>query len=119
MSELLTAADIAGLTTIDLSAMNEAWTITDVTFVPDSGGSTTTTEATRATVGYFWSVSGDEAGADQIRARGRHRLAIPKTVAVEPTAKMTQASTGKVFQIKYVFPVSGYSTSLILGLEDA
>lgn len=116
---LLDAATIASLTALDESAMNEGWTITDVTLVDDGGGSSTEQTSTRVAIGYLWSVSGDEAGADQIKARGTHRLALPKTVTVTPTARITQASTGTVFQVKYVFPVTAYSTSLILGLEDA
>lgn len=119
MTELLSAADIAELTAIDESAMNESFTITDVTLVSDGAGSSTEQESTRTVVGYLWSASGSEAGEDQVKALGSHRLAIPKTTAaVAPTARITQQSTGKVFNIVYVFPITSYSTSLMLGLED-
>lgn len=116
---LLDAATIADLTALDESAMNETLTITDTTFVSDGGGGTTTTTATRTTVGYVWSVSGREAGEDQVKAMGAHRVAIPKTVAISPTAKITQQSTGKVYNVVYPFPITGYSTSRIIGVEDA
>lgn len=116
---LLSAADIADLTAFDESAMNEVIVITDVTLVPDGGGGTTTTTATRTTVGYVWSASGRETGADQIKAMGAHRVAIPKTVDISPTAQITQQSTGKVYNVVYVFPITGYSTSRIIGVEDA
>jgi hypothetical protein len=119
MSELLTAADIAGLTAIDESAMNEVIVITDVTLVPDGGGGTTTTTATRTTVGYVWSATGRESGADQVKAMGSHRVAIPKDIPITATAKITQQSTGKVYNVVYPFPLTGYSTSRIIGLEDA
>lgn len=119
MTELLSAADIADLTALDESAMNETFTITAVTTVDDGAGSSTTTESSTTTTGYLWSVSGDEAGEVQIKAMGKHRIAIPKTVTVAPTARITQVSTGKQFSVKYPFPVTAYSTSLIIGLEDA
>jgi hypothetical protein len=117
---LIPASVIADLTAnVDEAAMNESWTITTVTMVSDGAGGSTTTTATATTIGYLWTASGDEAGEDQIRALGRHRIAIPKTVAVDATATITQQSTGKVFNIVYPFPVTAYSTSRILGLEDA
>jgi hypothetical protein len=118
MADLIDAATIADLTALDESAMNEVFTITSIVRVSDGAGSSTTTTTTTNTIGYFWSVSGDEAGTDQIKAQGRHRVAFPKTVSVAPTAKITQVSTGKQFSVKYPFPVSAYSTSLIIGLED-
>ena len=116
---LIDAATIAELTALDESAMNEAFTITTVTEVSDGAGGSTTVEATSTTIGYLWTASGDEAGEDQVRAQGKHRVAVPKTLTVAPTATITQQSTGKVFNVVYVFPVTNYSTSLILGLEDA
>jgi hypothetical protein len=118
---LIDAATIADLSLLDISAMNESFTLTSPgTPVSDGGGGTTPgTPVTATTVGYLWSVSGDEAGTDQIKALGKHRVAVPKTVTVLPTATITQVSTGKVFEIKYVFPTTAYSTSLIIGLEDA
>jgi hypothetical protein len=116
---LIPASVIADLSALDVSAMNESFTITTVTDVSDGGGQSTPTTATATTIGYLWTASGDEAGEDQIRAQGRHRIAIPKTMTVAPTATITQQSTGKVFEVVYVFPVTNYSTSLILGLEDA
>lgn len=118
---LIDAATIADLSLLDISAMNESFTLSSPgTPVTDGGGGATPgAPVTVTTVGYLWSVSGDEAGVDQVKALGKHRVAIPKTVAVLPTATVTQVSTGKVFGIVYVFPTTAYSTSLILGLEDA
>jgi hypothetical protein len=107
------------LTARDESFMNETFTITDVVRIPQGGGTSAPQETTRTTVGYVWSASGDEAGADQIKAMGRHRAAIPKDVPISATAKITQQSTGKVYQVVYAFPLTGYSTSRIVGLEDA
>jgi len=118
MVALISAATIAKLTQIDERAMNESFTITSVTRVDDGGGSSTETTSTVTTPGYMWSVSGDEAGADQIKARGRHRIAVPKDVSVLATARITQVATGRQFVVKYPFPISAYSTSLIVGVED-
>jgi hypothetical protein len=115
---LIPASTIASLTALDQSAMNESWTITTVTKVPDGKGSYTETTATATVVGYLWSATGDETGEDQIRARGAHRIALPKGTIVQPTSRITQVSTGKVFDAVYPFPVTAYSTSLIVGLKD-
>ena len=115
---LIPAATIAGLTDLDESAMNETFTVTYTTFVSDGAGGSTETTTTASTPGYLWSVSGDEAGTDQIKAQGRHRIAVPKTLVIPATARITQVATGKVFMVKYPFPVSAYSTSLIVGIED-
>lgn len=116
---LIPAATIADLSALDVSAMNENWTITTMVDVSDGAGGSTTVPSTTTTIGYLWTASGDEAGEDQVKALGKHRIAIPKTLTVAPTATITQQSTGKVFNVVYVFPVTAYSTSLILGLEDA
>jgi hypothetical protein len=116
---LLDAATIAALTALDESAMNEPFTITTVTPIDDGGGRSTETTTSTTTKGYLWSVSGDAAGADQVKARGQHRIAVPKTVTVPATARITQQSTGRMFNVKYVFPVTAYSTSQIIGVEDA
>lgn len=113
---LLSAADIAELAAIDVSAMNETWTITDQD-VSDDGPQASTT---RTVVGYLSTVTGREAGEDQIRAFGSHRLYIPKSAAaVGATATITQVSTGRVFNVVYPYPVTAYSTSRVIGLEDA
>lgn len=113
---LFSAADIADLSVLDVSAMNETFTITDED-VSDDGP--VGTPGTRTTMGYLWTLNGREAGDDQVRAFGAHRMAIPKTVAIDATDTITQTSTGKVFKVVYPFPVTAYSTSRIIGLEDA
>jgi len=115
---LISAATIAALTTLDESAMNETFTVTYTTSVSDGAGGSTESTTTASTPGYLWSVSGDEAGTDQIKAQGRHRIAVPKTLSVPATARITQVATGKVFMVRYPFPVGSYSTSLIIGVED-
>lgn len=117
MSGLIDAATMAVLTALDESAMKEPVAIVVVTPVDDEAGSSTETAVTTATTGLFWSVSGDEAGGDQIKAQGRHRLEVPKTLTVAPTSTITV--NGKAYAVKYVFPVTYYSTSLLIGLEDA
>jgi hypothetical protein len=114
---LIDAATMADLTALDESAQEETVTITTVQRTSDGGGGYTETTVNAYTTGMLWSVSGDEAGEAQIRAQGRHRLAIPKTVTVSSTATITVR--GKRYAVKYPFPVTYYSTSRILGLEDA
>ncbi len=115
---LIPAATIASLSALDQSAMNETFTVTTVTKISDGAGSYTETTTTVNTPGYLWSASGDEAGTDQVKAQGRHRIAVPKALNVPATARMTQVATGRIYNIKYVFPVTNYSTSLIIGVED-
>jgi hypothetical protein len=113
---LFSAADIAELAAIDVSAMNETWTITDRD-VSDAGPES---ETTRTVVGYLTTANGREAGEDQVRAFGAHRLYIPLTAAaVGATAQDTQVSTGRQINVVYPYPVTAYSTSRVIGLEDA
>jgi hypothetical protein len=117
---LLSAATIATLTALDESAMPDTFVITTAALVNDgSGSSTPGTPVTTTTKGRLWSLSGDEAGDDQIRAQGQHRIAVPKAVTVSPTARITQVLTGIIYEVKYPFPLSAYSTSLIIGVEDS
>jgi hypothetical protein len=118
MSDPIPPAVIAELTAFDESAMPDMFTITYTTFVSDGAGGSTETTTTASTKGRLKSVTGDEAGTDQIRAQGRHRISVPKTSSVPATARITQDATGKEFMVKYPFPVHGYSTSLKLGVED-
>lgn len=118
MTSPLDAATMAELQALDASFMTEQLTIEDVVFVPDGGGGTTTTTTTRTVEGYFWSVSGDESGEDQVRAMGKHRCALPMNTQVSATAAIIRAN-GARYAIKFVFPLDTYDTSVRLGLEDA
>lgn len=113
---LLSTATIAALVAIDESAMGDTVTITDVTRVSDGGGAYTETTATRTTTGYFWTLSGKQAGEDQARQFGAHRVTIPKTISIDGVDYITVNSA--VYRIVYRFPLHGYSTSRMLGLEE-
>lgn len=113
---LIDAATIASLVQLDESAMIDPVTIRTVTQIPDGGGGSTETEATTTTKGYFWTISGDELDAVQVREVGRHRLAIPKATTITGTARITVG--GASYLVKYLFPLHGYSTSRVLGLEE-
>lgn len=99
--------------------MNEQFRIAYQTKASDGAGSFTLTETTQDTPGYLWSIKGTEAGADQVKALGSHRIALPKTTSVPATAKITQLATGKVFVVKFPYPIGSYATSIIVGVEDA
>ena len=115
---LIPASVIAYLTeNVDEAAMNDTATITTVTRVDDGGGSYTETTTTVTSPCYLWTLTGDETDGDQVRALGRHRIALPKTVTVAQTGRITVS--GRAYQVMYVFPLTGYSTSRIIGLEDA
>jgi hypothetical protein len=113
---LIPAATLASLVALDESAMIDPVTITTVTRVDDGGGSYTETTSTSTTTGYFWTVSGDELDGDQVREVGKHRLAIPKATPITGSSRITV--NGKTYTIKYLFPLHGYSTSRMIGLED-
>jgi hypothetical protein len=118
VTDLIDAVTLAQLTAINESAMEEnAIIITDVTLVDDGAGSWTETTATRTVDGDFWTVSGDEAGEDQIKVKGKYRCEVPKTVAVSATARITYR--GNTYVVKFPFPIGTYDTSRIIGLEDA
>ena len=117
-AELFSASDIADLIELDESAMPETFAIATVAHLSDGKGSYTESGNTTTVRGRLQAVSGDEAGADQVKARGTHRLALPKGTTVNTLARITQLSTGRVFEVVFVFPVTPYSTSLMLGLKD-
>lgn len=114
---MLTAATMATLQKIDESFMSETLTIEDVAFVSDGAGSTTQSKTTRTTRGYFWAVSGDEAGTDQIKERGKHRVALPIGTVINGTSIIVR-NDGRRYQVKYVFPLNTQETSQRVGLED-
>lgn len=117
MTQLLDAATMAELRAINESAMEQnAITITDVALVSDGAGSSTEQTTTRVVNGDFWTVSGDEAGEDQIRVKGKYRCEVPVTVAVSATARITYR--GVTYAVKFPFPIGTYDTSRIIGLED-
>lgn len=113
---LLSAATIASLVALDESAMIDTVTITAVTQVSDGGGAHTETTSTTSTVGYFWTLNGDQLDGDQVREVGRHRLAIPKATSISGANRVTV--NGNIYAIKYVFPLHAYSTSRMLGLAE-
>jgi hypothetical protein len=117
MTDLIDAATIAELTDLNVSAMKETFIITYVTQVDDGAGSYTETTTTEPTIGMLYGAPGDEMGADQIKARGRFRIEVPKTLTVPATARITRVRTGAVYAVKYPF-IDTYDVSLILGVED-
>lgn len=117
MTDLIDAATMDVLTAIAESAMEEgAITIVDVEFVDDGAGSSTEQETTRATNGQFWSVSGDEAGEDQIKVKGKYRISIPKDTEISATARIIYR--GNTYAVKFPEPIGTYSADRIIGLED-
>lgn len=115
MTSPIDAATLASLTALSESFMTETLTITD-TDVSDDGPEGT---STRSVLGQFWTPSaGDETGADQVKALGKHRAEFPATTVISTTATITRAN-GEVYNVVFVFPIGTYSTSRIVGLEDA
>lgn len=115
---ILSAADLADLQAIDESAMPDTCTLTTVTRVSDGAGAYTETTSTSTSACRFWSVTGAETAGDVVRALGSHRLALPLATTV-PAQEDRVTVRGKVYQVKYIFPRTGHSTSTVLGLEEA
>lgn len=116
MSDLLPASLIAELTTLNETAMPDVVTITTRVQTSDGAGGFTASDVTTTTKGQLVPATGTEAGTDQVAERGTYRLYIPKSVSVSNTGSITVA--GRQFAIKWTPPVTGYSTSRVLGLED-
>jgi hypothetical protein len=114
---LLSAADLADLYALDASAMPDTATITTVTQVDDGGGSYTTPDTSATSPCRLVAASGDEAGEDQVRERGSYRLYLPRATTIAATSTVTVA--GRTFHVVWTPPVTTYSTSRVVGLEDA
>jgi hypothetical protein len=113
---LLDAATLAALVAIDESAMIDTATVKSYTSTT-SGGVVTETESSSTDVPcYFWTLSGDQFDGDQARELGKHRMAIPKDTAIAQNSRVVYG--GRTYIIKYLFPLNGYSTSRLLGLEE-
>jgi hypothetical protein len=114
VSSPIDAALLAELKTLNESFLTETLTITDTAQTDDGP----VASAPRDVLGQFWTLRGDEAGEDQIRMTGAHRAEFPSTTTIAPTATITRAN-GEIYAVKFVFPIGTYSTSRIVGLEDA
>lgn len=111
---MISAALLAKLTTLNEAFMAETLTIID-TDVSDDGAEG---ESTRTVIGQFWTPSaGDETGADQVKAMGKYRAEVPKTVEISATARVRRAD-GSTYNVVFVYPVGTYDTSRRIGLED-
>lgn len=114
---LIQPATITRLTALDERAMPEVVTLLDVTEVSDNAGGTTRETTERTTTGRLTVVSGQEAAADIVREKGRYRLAIPKDTAVTSTTGVRV--NGRAYRITFLEPLTSYSTSRKIGLDDA
>lgn len=114
MTSPISPALLANLTTLNERFLVETLTIIDTNVSDDGVGSSTE----RAILGQFWTLNGREAGADQIKATGAHRAEFPQTTEISPTAQVRRAN-GQRYAVVFVFPIGTYSTSRIVGLEDA
>lgn len=94
-----------------------AITIVDVVAVDDGAGSSTEQETTRTVNGSFWTVSGTEAGEDQVKVKGKYRVEVAASVVVSPTAKIIYK--GKTYAVRFPPPIGTFDPTLIIGLEDA
>jgi hypothetical protein len=118
MSGIISPATLHGLLLLDEKAMKETFTVTDVVYGDDGGGGQVETVTTRTTKGYMYSQTGDEVDGDQMRSLGKHRIHVPVAFEVSATARITRDSTGRVYEVKYVFPLDTYPTSRMIGAED-
>lgn len=115
MTDLLNMAELA---TISESFMEEgAITIVDVVPVDDGAGSSTEQETTRVVDGSFWTVSGTEAGEDQVKVKGKYRVEVAASVVVSPTSRIIYK--GKSYVVKFPQPIGTFDPTLIIGVEDA
>lgn len=114
---LLSAADIADLTALDVSGMPDTCVITTTTQAPDGGGGYTETTTTATVACRFVARTGREISGDQLREQGDYFLYVPKATVAANTARVTFG--GKVYQVVFTPPNTGYSTSRVLGLKDA
>lgn len=117
MSSLLPPALMAELAAISEGFMEkDGITIVDTIPVDDGAGSSTETETTRTVDGSFWTVSGTEAGEDQVKVKGKYRVEVDASVVMSPTAKIIYK--GKTYAVKFPPPIGTFDPTLIIGVED-
>jgi hypothetical protein len=114
---LLSAADIADLTALDVSGMPDTCVITTTTIGTDAGGRQTETTSTATAICRFVPRTGREVSGDQLREQGDYFLYVPKATVIANTARV--AFGGRVFQVIFTPPVGQWSTSRVVGLKDA
>jgi hypothetical protein len=115
MSDDLDMAELAAISADFMEA--GAITIVDVVPVDDGAGSSTDQDTTRIVNGSFWTVSGDEAGEDQVKVKGKYRVEVAAGIIVSPTARIIYK--GKSYAVKFPQPVGTFDPTRIIGLEDA
>lgn len=114
---LIPSSVITQLQAVDERAMPDTATITTVTTTRNSAtGAYTETRSSTTAPCRFSTATGDEAGDEQIRARGRHRLNLPLGTSVPQTADIIVR--GQAYAVKYVWPLTAYSTSVRVGIEE-
>lgn len=116
MTDLIDANTIAELTTIDESAMNDTCTLTGVITTDDGGGGSSETTTTTTVPCYFVAGSGDELDGDRAAQVGRHTFYLPKTTNVVGVDRITYK--GVVYRVVFTPPITGYSTSRIVGVNE-
>jgi Phage head-tail joining protein len=114
---LLSAADIADLTALDVSGMPDTCTITTTTQVPDGGGGQTETTTTATAICRFVARTGREISDAQLREQGDYLIYLPKATVIANTARVTFGA--RTFIVIWTPPNTGYSTSRVVGLKDA
>ena len=115
---MTTPLDMTPFAAISEGFMEEgAITIVDVVAVDDGAGSSTEQETTRIVNGSFWTVSGTEAGEDQVKVKGKYRVEVSASVVVSPTSRIIYK--GKSYAVKFPQPIGTFDPTLIIGLEDA
>lgn len=114
---LLSAADIADLTALDVSGMPDSCTIATTVIGDDGGGGQTETTSTATSICRFVPRTGREVSGDQLREQGDYLLYLPKATVIANTARVTFG--GKVYQVVWSPLNTGYSTSRVVGLKDA
>jgi hypothetical protein len=114
---LLSAADIADLTALDVSGMPGTCTITNVVIGDDGGGGQTETPSIATSICRFVEGKASERSGDQLRERGRHDFYLPKTTVLTITSRITYL--GVVYIVVYAPPVDEYRTSRKVGVDYA
>lgn len=119
MSDLIPAALIERLRiTVDEASMPDTCTITTTTYADDGGGAQTESTTTTTSICTLVPRSGREVSGDQLREQGEYRLFVPIATVISANSRVTHQS-GRVFQVVFTPPLTGYSTSREVGLRDA
>jgi head-tail adaptor len=103
---------------VDEAAMPDTCSVLSTVEGPDGkGGIAKTVTRTDHVPCRFHAISGNEQVAYQVAQRGAYRITIPLRYPVSAASRILYK--GRVYDVVWTPPLTGYSTSRLIGLNEA